>query len=97
MFLTEYSKDLPTYLKYCKDVVFAGLEPSLGSYEETNMMEILWKHYQNEEVIEDLNELLHRHAQTFVIRISWNYFQLLSSLSWGVSMKKLNCLADLDF
>ncbi|KEH29974.1 TATA box-binding protein associated factor RNA polymerase I subunit B-like protein [Medicago truncatula] len=45
----EYSKDLPTYLKYCKDVVFAGLEPSLGSYEETNMMEILWKHYQNEE------------------------------------------------
>jgi len=37
------------------------------------------------------------HAQTFVIRISWNYFQLFSSLSWGVSMKKLNCLADLDF
>ncbi|CAJ2679381.1 TATA box-binding protein associated factor RNA polymerase I subunit [Trifolium pratense] len=45
----EYSKNLPTYLKYCKDVVFAGLEPSYGSHEEENMMENLWKHYQNEE------------------------------------------------
>ncbi|WJX43519.1 hypothetical protein P8452_30603 [Trifolium repens] len=45
----EYSKDLPTYLKYCKDVVFAGLEPSYGNHEEKNMMETLWKHYQNEE------------------------------------------------
>ncbi|WJX21186.1 hypothetical protein P8452_10649 [Trifolium repens] len=46
----EYSKDLPTYLKYCKDVVFAGLEPSYGNHEEKNMMETLWKHYQNEEI-----------------------------------------------
>jgi hypothetical protein len=56
----EYSKDWPTYLKYCKDGVFVGLEPSYA-HEEQNMMENLWKHYQNEEVIEDLNELFHRH------------------------------------
>jgi hypothetical protein len=37
--------------------VFAGLEPSYGNHEEKNMMETLWKHYQNEEVIEDFNEL----------------------------------------
>jgi hypothetical protein len=50
--------------------VFAGLEPSYGNHEEKNMMETLWKHYQNEEVIEDLNELFHRHAHAFIIRIS---------------------------
>jgi hypothetical protein len=70
VFVAEYSKDLPTYLKYCKDVVFAGLEPSYGNHEEKNMMETLWKHYQNEEVIEDLNELFHSHAHAFIIRIS---------------------------
>ncbi|CAK8576647.1 unnamed protein product [Lathyrus sativus] len=45
----EYSKDLPAYLKYCKDVVFAGAEPSLGNHEEKNMIKNLWEHYQNEE------------------------------------------------
>ncbi|WJX45269.1 hypothetical protein P8452_32162 [Trifolium repens] len=49
LLICEYSKDLPTYLKYCKDVVFAGLEPSYGTHEEQNMMENLWKHYHNEE------------------------------------------------
>jgi hypothetical protein len=49
--------------------VFAGLEPSYGNHEEKNMMETLWKHYENEEVIGDLNELL-RHAHAFIIRIS---------------------------
>ncbi|XP_058729069.1 TATA box-binding protein-associated factor RNA polymerase I subunit B-like isoform X1 [Vicia villosa] len=43
---SEYSKDLLAYLKYCKDVVFAGVEPSC---EEKNMIEKLWEHYQNEE------------------------------------------------
>ncbi|CAI8616883.1 unnamed protein product [Vicia faba] len=43
---SDYSKDLPAYLKYCKDVVFAGVEPS---YEEKNVIENLWEHYQNEE------------------------------------------------
>lgn len=42
--------------------MFAGAEPSLGNHEEKNMIENLWEHYQNEEVIEDLNELFHRHA-----------------------------------
>ncbi|XP_020214063.1 TATA box-binding protein-associated factor RNA polymerase I subunit B [Cajanus cajan] len=44
-----YSKDLPTYLKYCRDVVFAGSEPSYGNHEEENMIEYLWNFYQNEE------------------------------------------------
>ncbi|KAK7279622.1 hypothetical protein RJT34_24677 [Clitoria ternatea] len=45
----EYSKDLPTYLKYCRDVVFAGSEPSYGNHEEESMIEYLWNFYQNEE------------------------------------------------
>ncbi|KAK7312294.1 hypothetical protein VNO77_36059 [Canavalia gladiata] len=44
-----YSKDLPTYLKYCRDVVFAGSEPSYGNHEEEKMIEYLWNFYQNEE------------------------------------------------
>ena len=47
------------------------------------MIEILWNFYQNEEVIEDLDELFHWDARTFIIIISWNYCQLLSSFSWG--------------
>lgn len=46
----EYSKDLPTYLKYCKDVVFAGLEPPHDDPEEAIMIEKFWKFYQNEKV-----------------------------------------------
>ncbi|KAM7490996.1 hypothetical protein LguiA_033917 [Lonicera macranthoides] len=42
----EYSKDLPTYLQYCKDVVFAGLEPSLEDHEEQKIIEDLWDFYQ---------------------------------------------------
>ncbi|KAK3002325.1 hypothetical protein RJ639_021580 [Escallonia herrerae] len=42
----EFSKDLPTYLQYCKDVVFAGLEPSFEDCEEQKMIEDLWDFYQ---------------------------------------------------
>ncbi|XP_027366571.1 TATA box-binding protein-associated factor RNA polymerase I subunit B [Abrus precatorius] len=45
-----YSKDLPTYLKYCRDVVFAGSEPSYGNHEEENMIQYLWNFYQNENI-----------------------------------------------
>lgn len=44
----EYSKDLPTYLQYCKDVVFAGLEPSYVHFKEANIIEKLWEFYQEE-------------------------------------------------
>ncbi|KAK7396013.1 hypothetical protein VNO78_16694 [Psophocarpus tetragonolobus] len=44
-----YSKNLPTYLKYCRDVVFAGSEPSYGNHEEENIVDYLWNIYQNEE------------------------------------------------
>ncbi|XP_074295868.1 TATA box-binding protein-associated factor RNA polymerase I subunit B-like isoform X2 [Silene latifolia] len=37
-----YSKDLPTYLQYCKDVVFAGLEPL---YKDPDLIEELWEFY----------------------------------------------------
>lgn len=42
----EYCKDLPTYLQYCKDIVFAGLEPSCEVYEEGEVMKQLWNFYQ---------------------------------------------------
>lgn len=49
--MTEYCKDLPTYLQYCKDVVFAGLEPSFENHEEEKLIEEFWDFYQNEKVI----------------------------------------------
>lgn len=43
----EYSKDLKTYLKFCKDVVFAGVE--LSSLDnEYKMIEEFWNFYENE-------------------------------------------------
>ncbi|KAF8407261.1 hypothetical protein HHK36_006388 [Tetracentron sinense] len=46
----EYSKDLPTYLKYCKDVVFAGLAPSFEANEEKKIIEQLWNTYESQEL-----------------------------------------------
>lgn len=42
----DYSKDLPTYLKYCRDVIFAGQRTS---YEEDYFIEQLWNVYENQE------------------------------------------------
>ncbi|KAK3443018.1 hypothetical protein EUGRSUZ_B03444 [Eucalyptus grandis] len=42
----EYCKDLPTYFQYCKDVVFAGLEPSCEVYKEGEVVKQLWNFYQ---------------------------------------------------
>ncbi|XP_068642915.1 TATA box-binding protein-associated factor RNA polymerase I subunit B [Aristolochia californica] len=42
----EYSKDLTTYLKYCKDVAFPGLATS---YDEDNIAEQLWNFYKSDE------------------------------------------------
>ncbi|KAJ8615271.1 hypothetical protein MRB53_034643 [Persea americana] len=44
----DYSKDLLSYLKYCKDVVFAGLTTS---FEEDNFIEQLWNLYETQEDI----------------------------------------------
>ncbi|GMH09675.1 hypothetical protein Nepgr_011516 [Nepenthes gracilis] len=41
----EYSRNLPTYLQYCKDVVFAGLEPLFEDHAEEMMLEKLWDFY----------------------------------------------------
>ncbi|XP_057981358.1 TATA box-binding protein-associated factor RNA polymerase I subunit B-like [Malania oleifera] len=54
---SEYSKDLPTYLQYCKDVVFAGLEPSFENYEEEKIIEQLWDFYQNQKDSDPSEEL----------------------------------------
>ena len=56
--LTEYSKDLPTYLQFCKDVAFVGLEPSFEDHEEQKIIVELWDFYMNEKVRYSLNELL---------------------------------------
>ncbi|KAL6969597.1 hypothetical protein U1Q18_029307 [Sarracenia purpurea var. burkii] len=44
----EYSNDLPSYLQYCRDVVFAGLGPSFEDFEEEKIIEELWGFYQNQ-------------------------------------------------
>lgn len=49
--LAEYSKDLPTYLQHCKDVVFAGLESLFEDHEEEKMIEQFWNYYQNQKVM----------------------------------------------
>lgn len=51
---TEYCKDLPTYLQYCKDVVFAGIEPSLEDFEEERAIDRLWDFYQKHKVTYDI-------------------------------------------
>ncbi|CAK9136350.1 unnamed protein product [Ilex paraguariensis] len=48
----DYSKDLPTYLQYCKDVVFAGLEPSFEDHEEEKIIEDFWDFYQSQKSVE---------------------------------------------
>ncbi|PIA37157.1 hypothetical protein AQUCO_03000020v1 [Aquilegia coerulea] len=45
----EYLEDLPTYLKYCKDVVFAGLKPLLDNNDEDRIIEKLWNVYEHQE------------------------------------------------
>lgn len=35
----EYSRDLPTYLQYCKDVVFCGLNSPFEDVEEKELIE----------------------------------------------------------
>ncbi|KAB2623066.1 TATA box-binding protein-associated factor RNA polymerase I subunit B [Pyrus ussuriensis x Pyrus communis] len=43
----EYCKDLPTYLQFCKDVVFAGSKSSLNDEKEEELIESLWEFYQS--------------------------------------------------
>ncbi|KAG0461280.1 hypothetical protein HPP92_021577 [Vanilla planifolia] len=46
----EYSKDLRSYLKYGRDVIFAGLTPS---YSEEKLIERLWDLYDKQEDQDD--------------------------------------------
>lgn len=48
--LADFSKDLQSYLLYCKDVVFAGLEPAYDDLEEERIIEDLWDFYQSHKV-----------------------------------------------
>ncbi|KAF3775249.1 TATA box-binding protein-associated factor RNA polymerase I subunit B [Nymphaea thermarum] len=41
----DYSKDLPTYLEYCKDIIFAG---KTTSYDEENLITQLWDLFKHE-------------------------------------------------
>jgi len=52
------AEDLPTYLQYCKDVVFAVLKPLFEDHDE-KLIEEFWDFYQNEkdsEPSEDFEE-----------------------------------------
>ncbi|XP_020113039.1 TATA box-binding protein-associated factor RNA polymerase I subunit B isoform X2 [Ananas comosus] len=42
----DYAKDLPSYLKYCKDVAFTGITTS---YDEETLIERLWDIYSKKE------------------------------------------------
>ncbi|KAH0635620.1 hypothetical protein KY289_035535 [Solanum tuberosum] len=43
----EFSKDLHSYLLYCKDLVFAGLAPAYDDHEEKILIEVFWDSYQS--------------------------------------------------
>lgn len=43
----DFSKDLQSYLLYCKNVVFAGLEPAYDDHEEEKLIEDFWNFYQS--------------------------------------------------
>jgi hypothetical protein len=45
---TDYSSDLRSYLKYCKDVIFTGITCST---EEEHLVEIFWDMYKAGEVL----------------------------------------------
>ncbi|KAK4339175.1 hypothetical protein RND71_040637 [Anisodus tanguticus] len=42
----DISEDLQSYLQYCKDVVFAGQQPSYEDHEEERIIEDLWDFFQ---------------------------------------------------
>lgn len=62
--LTEYCKDLPTYLQFCKDVVFAGSKPSLNDEKEEELIESLWEFYQSGKVMYSLTSVAILSSQT---------------------------------
>ncbi|GAB2295806.1 hypothetical protein Dimus_029961 [Dionaea muscipula] len=47
----EYTEDLPTYLQYCRDVVFSGLELRIDDYTEEKMIQKLWDNYTNRQKV----------------------------------------------
>ncbi|CAI9762339.1 unnamed protein product [Fraxinus pennsylvanica] len=53
----EYSRDLPSYLQYCKDVVFSGSQPSFEDHEEEKLIEELWDFYHNSKDAETLDNI----------------------------------------
>lgn len=52
VFITaEYTKDLPSYLQFCKDVAFAVAGPSnVDHRDEEDLIEKLWDFYLDEKV-----------------------------------------------
>ncbi|XP_076955681.1 TATA box-binding protein-associated factor RNA polymerase I subunit B-like [Bidens hawaiensis] len=46
---SDYAKDLERYLKFCKDVVFGGVELPSEDNEENEMINDLWNFYQKKE------------------------------------------------
>ncbi|GAB2268379.1 hypothetical protein Dimus_003342 [Dionaea muscipula] len=52
----EYMEDLPTYLQYCRDAVFSGLEPRIDDYTEAKMIQKLWENYTNSQKDSDAAE-----------------------------------------
>ncbi|KAE8653710.1 serine/threonine-protein phosphatase BSL3-like [Hibiscus syriacus] len=45
----DLSKSMPSYLQFCKDVVFAGSEPAVDFFhEEKTLIDKLWNYYQEE-------------------------------------------------
>uniref|UniRef100_A0A5B7A5D3 Putative TATA box-binding protein-associated factor RNA polymerase I subunit B n=1 Tax=Davidia involucrata TaxID=16924 RepID=A0A5B7A5D3_DAVIN len=58
----EFTKELPLYLQYCKDTVFASLEPSFEDHEEEKIINELWNFYQNQKDSEQSHD--HRVGST---------------------------------
>ena len=52
--LADFTRDLPSYLQYCDEVVFCGAGSSHMNHREDELIEKLWDFYQSEKVISNL-------------------------------------------
>ncbi|CAI9095853.1 OLC1v1031882C3 [Oldenlandia corymbosa var. corymbosa] len=50
------SRDLSSYLKYCKEVIFTGSGPSYEDHDEGNITQEFWGFYQNESLKQPRDE-----------------------------------------
>ncbi|KAE8691926.1 putative transcription factor [Hibiscus syriacus] len=64
----DLSKSMPSYLQFCKDVVFAGSEPAVDFFhEEKTLIDKLWNYYQEEKGSQPVEGLTERNSSADIM------------------------------